>query len=111
MPDLSLPLLALLVNCGRVGLRRLWRLRRQAAWLVWGLWALVILSHLLGLAAGVGLVGPGTPLAASCSVRPPLLAVGSGVLGVAVGLWLGGEHGPAFPWSTGKCAGLCDGSD
>ncbi|MBU2447641.1 MAG: IS1634 family transposase [Bacteroidetes bacterium] len=100
MLDLNLPLFALLVNCGLVGLRRLWRLRRQAAWLVWGLWALVILSHLLGLTAGVGLVGLGTPLAASCSVLSPHLAVGWGGLGMAIGLWLAWEHGSAFPWAN-----------
>ncbi len=96
MLDFSLPLLALLVNCGRVGLRRLWRLRRQAAWLVWGLWALVILSHLLGLAAAVG---SASQPEARCSAPLPPLAVGSGVLGLAIGLWLAGPHGPAFPWN------------
>ena len=112
MLDFSLPLLVFFVNWGRLELRRWCRWRFRATlrqpfdrlrvtaqgrlWLVWGLWALVLLSHLLGLAAAVG---SASPPEARCSAPLPPLAVGSGLLGLAIGLWLAGPHGPAFPWN------------
>lgn len=66
---------------------RLWRLRRHAAWLVWGLWALVIFSHLLALLGSV----PFTPAEAHCSAGRPPLAAGWG-LAASEAVWPTRQH-------------------